>query len=384
MRKGWKITLITLGSLLGLVVLVTGGYVVYVASTYHRIGNIPLSYHGVTWKGKVEIDKELTLTTFNIGFGAYSPDYTFFMDEGYDKDGNKTKGTHGKGISYEDVKKNTDGAIKTAWDLKSDFYCFQEVDLDSDRSYHINQRKAIEDQFLDFYDATYALNFDTAFLAYPFNDMHGKSKAGLETLSSYTVKEAERREYTISDGFSKYFDLDRCFSVHRIDVDNGKELVLINSHMSAYDSGGTIRAKQVNELYSYMKAEEDKGNYVLTCGDFNHDLLTGNPDYSYTRDNFAYMNQIDQKKPDWLSYMFDENGKSDFDNGFHIYAADNNPSCRDCDVVWTPGSTFVSTVDGFIASPNIKVSKVETHKVGENGFAYSDHQPSTLTFKLEA
>lgn len=383
MKKGIKITLITLLSVFGVAIATAGGYVVYVVATYHRIGNQDLSILSRSTKEKVETGKDLKVTTYNVGFGAYSPDYTFFMDEGYDKDGTKTKGTHGKGISKEDVEKNTQGSISTALSLHSDFYCFQEVDLDADRSYHINQKEAIESSFSG-YDATFAMNFNTAFLAYPFNDMHGKSKAGLTSLSTYPIQESERKEYTISNGFSKFFDLDRCFAVNRISVDNGKDLVLINSHMSAYDKGGTIRAKQIQELYSYMKEEEDKGNYVITCGDFNHDLLTCNPDYSYTRENFAYKDQVDQLKPNWLSYMFNEDGTSEFDQGFHIYAANNNPSCRDCDVVWTPGSTFVSTVDGFIASSNVKVSQVSTKKVGEKGFAYSDHQPSTLTFSLEA
>lgn len=377
-----KAIIITLSVVIGLPLLTAVGYLGYVVFSYHRIGDQTLEITKNATSEKVESGKSLTITSYNIGFGAYSPEYTFFMDEGYDKDGNKTVGTHGTGISKEDVQKNTDGSVNTVGNLGSDFYLLQEVDVDSTRSYRINQKQAMENR-LSTYDSTFAINFDSAYLFYPFNDPHGKSLAGLDTFSKYSIKESERKEYTISTSFSKFFDLDRCFSVNRLEVDNGKEFVLINSHMSAYDEGGTIRDTQVKELHSFMKKEAEKGNYVIAGGDFNHDLLTNNPDYpQYTSVNFAYADQTDQGKPDWLNYMFNEDKTSPFDDGFKVYSANNAPSCRDCDVVWTPGSTFVSTVDGFIVSSNVQVNQVVTTKTGENGFAFSDHQPTTLSFSL--
>lgn len=382
MKKLAKILTTVFSLVIGVPILVVGGYVGYVALSYHRIGNITLDItKGTNPKASVESNTDLTLTSFNMGFGAYSTYFTFFMDTGINADGKKTVGKYGKGISKEDVQKNTDGVVSTIKELNSDFYAIQEVDIDSNRSYHINQQTAVENVYPE-YDKTFAINYDSAYLFYPLTDPHGKSKAGLSTLSKYAINSSERKEYTISKGFSKFFDLDRCFSVNRYTVDNGKELVLINSHMSAYDEGGIIRNTQIQELYSYMKNETDKGNYCIAAGDFNHDLITNNPMYSYTTENFAYKSMIKQLKPDWLSFMFDEDKTSAFDDGFKIYADDGEPSCRDCDVVWERGSTYVSTVDGFIVSDNVKVSKVKTTKVGETGFEYSDHQPTTLTFSL--
>lgn len=382
MKKSKKILIAVISAVVGIPLIVVGGYLLYVVCSYHRIGDMDLEVSkGKDSKEKVSVGEELTLTTFNIGFGAYSPDYTFFLDEGFNADGSKTVGTHGKGISKDDVQKNVDGVKDTIEKLDSDFVLLQEVDIDSDRAYHINEKDAVESVFPS-YDKTFCVNFDSAYLFYPLNDPHGKSKAGLSTMSSYTIDSSYRKQYTISDGFSKFFDLDRCFSVNRIKTANDKELVLINSHMSAYDEGGLIRNQQIQELYSFMKSESDKGNYVIAGGDFNHDLLTGNPMYSYTRENFAYKDMIEQLMPTWLSYMFDEDGKSPFDEGFTIVADDKEPSCRDCDITWQRGTTYVSTVDGFIVSDNVKVNSVSTTKVGENGFAYSDHQPSTLTFEL--
>lgn len=381
-RRALKITLITLSVLIGLPLLTVGGYVAYVAGSYHRIGNQELTIAKASVVREVPVGEGLSVTSFNIGFGAYSDQYTFFMDEGFDEDGKKTVGHYGKGVSKEDVQKNTDGVLSGAKALQSDFYLLQEVDQESDRAYHINQREAFEKAFSD-YESTYAVNFDSAYLFYPFHDPHGKSLAGLSTLSRYALKEASRQEYTISTSFSKFFDLDRCFAVHRLTVENGKEFVLVNSHMSAYDEGGKIRNTQIKELHSYIKAEADKGNYVVVGGDFNHDLLTNNPDYGYTQENFAYKDDIKQGRPEWLSYMFEEDGSSPFDDGFKVIASDEEPSCRDCDVPYTRGDTFVSTVDGFIVSENVRVESVHTAKLREDRpFAYSDHQPTTLRFSL--
>lgn len=42
----------------------------------------------------------------------------------------------------------------------------QEVDVDSDRSYHINQESEFESAF-QFYDKTFGINYDSAYLFYP-------------------------------------------------------------------------------------------------------------------------------------------------------------------------------------------------------------------------
>lgn len=383
MKKRKKIFIIVLAAVIGLPLLTVGGYVLYVVCSYHRIGNKSLDVSkGTNAKEKINSNEEISITSFNIGFGAYSPDYTFFLDEGINEDGTKTIGKYGKGISKDDVQKNVDGIKETIQSLNSDIFLLQEVDIDSDRAYHINQKETL-DACYPIYDKTFAINFDSAYLFYPLNDPHGKSKAGLSTMSSFSITSSERKEYTIANSFSKFFDLDRCFSVNRIQTDNDKELVLINSHMSAYDEGGLIRNKQIKELYSFMKEESDKGNFVIAGGDFNHDLLTSNPMYSYTRENFAFKDMIKQQMPTWLNFMFEEDSTSPFDEGFKIYADNSEPSCRDCDVVWDRGSTYVSTVDGFIVSDNVKVNSIKTTKVGENGFAYSDHQPTTLKFELK-
>ena len=62
--------------------------------------------------------------------------------------------------------------------------------------------------------------------------------------------------------------LDRCFLLSRLALPDGKELVLINTHNEAFDDGSQ-RNQQMAVLKELMLKEYEKGNYVITGGDWN-------------------------------------------------------------------------------------------------------------------
>ena len=368
----------------GTLVLAAGGYVGYVLLSYNRIGDKELQIDHKSTLETVKVGETYKAMTYNIGFGAYSQDYTFFLDTGYDENGNATCGHYSTAKSKNHVNFNTNGAISAVLNENPDFVMFQEVDTDSTRSYHVNQDKRIVESFVEF-DHTHAVNFHTAFLPYPLYDMHGYVNAGLTTLSRYKMQYAERKQYTVDNGFSKYIDLDRCFSYSIINVDNGKKLYAVNSHMSAYDEGGLIRNKQVEELNLFLKERKENGDYVVIGGDWNHDLLTYNPDFSYDVENRPFAQKT--KTPDWVAYFFDKEGKTPLTEGYNVVASDNTPTCRNNDIEWEPGKTFTCCIDGFIVSDNVEVvnhKNVQTKNgdKGYDGFAFSDHDPAYLEFKL--
>ena len=94
------------------------------------------------------------------------------------------------------------------------------------------------------------------------------------------------------------------------------------------------------------------------------------------------------KDPDWVASYFDENGKSPLIEGYSVVASDNVPTCRNNDIEWDEEKTYKCVVDGFIVSNNIEIVthyNVETKNgnKGIDGFAYSDHQPAYIEFKLK-
>lgn len=385
MKKKLKIVILSIVAVLLIIVLGAGSYVGYILLSYHRIGDISLDITSKSDLNSVTTDTVYKASTYNIGFGAYSQDFTFFLDTGYDENGNETCGYNSKAKSKEEVYFNINGSVEVIKSLNLDFILLQEVDIDSTRSHHVDQNELFANNLQEF-DNVLAINFDSAYLPYPLYDMHGASYAGLSTFSRYKIQEAKRIEYTVSDDLSKLFDLDRCFSVSTINVDNNKQLYVVNSHMSAYDKGGVIRETQIKELNEFLNLCKDKGHYVLVGGDFNHDLLTYNPDYDYSKTNRVFNNTL--KDPDWVASYFDENGKSPLVEGYKVVASDNVPTCRNNDITWNPAKTYTCAVDGFIVSSNIEVVNhynVETKKgnLGLDGFAYSDHQPAYIEFKLK-
>ena len=243
----------------------------------------------------------------------------------------------------------------------------QEVDVKATRSYQINQKEMIENS-LSSYGRVFALNFHTPYMLYPFYEPHGSVEAGLLTLSRYQISSAKRMSYPVDNGFfAKFFDLDRCFVITRYEVGNGKELVLINNHMSTYDKDGMIRAKQLELLNTMMKQEYDQGNYVIVGGDFNHVLNI---------DEEAFPSE--QLVPSWVNSLSDE----ELPDGMKIVNASNNlevATCRDSDIPYIKGVNYITILDGFIISDNI-VANAENI---DADFMYSDHNPVKLTFKLK-
>lgn len=373
--KLMKIFAITILALIATMILLIGGYVIYVIAQYYRIeDNHKLNVSG-SISEQVKLDTSYTVLSYNLGFGAYSPEYSFFMDTGVMNDGTEVTGTYAKGLNKADVQKNVDGQVKVLKEVNADFCFLQEVDERADRSYDINMVKAVKGA-LSAHCSTYAENFHTANLLYPFNDPIGTINAGIVTLSRYKVDSAVRRSFPVTDALiDKLFDLDRCFAVHYLPIkDSDKNLVLINLHMSAYDEGGTIRAAQLKMLNGVLAEEYKKGNYVVAGGDFNHCLIAD----KFDSDEQALQHfPSDQKTPDWVKNSVLHN--SELSSGFSIAASADIATCRGAEMPYTKGINYSTVVDGFIVSDNITVVKENTV---DTDYAFSDHNPVLMEFKL--
>ncbi len=358
MKKYLKITLKSLAAVLLVFVFAVAGYVSYLLISYSRIeDNLVLQTVSSGEASAVLTDTQYTALSYNIGFGAYSPDFTFFMDGG----------EQSVAESPESVRELVSGAVAAVKAEKPDFVLFQEVDYDSTRSYHIDQREMIYSALPGF-SSVFAENYNSAFLLYPFDEPHGASRAGIITLSRFNIVSAVRRSLPISESLTRFLDLDRCYSVSRIPVENGRELVLYNVHLSAYGGSDEIRAAQMNMLFEDMKAEYEKGNYCVTGGDFNHDF-TGDS----TQKLGGGAVDFGWAQPFPIEMLPDCLVRCD------KYSSETLvPTCRNCDIPYKEGNP-VFIVDGFIVSENVRVISLENI---DTGFMYSDHNPVRLVFSL--
>ncbi len=350
-----KILLVVLAAILAAAVI----YLAYVMLSYSRISdNQSLVPYNTAGKESVKTDTEYTITTQNMGFGAYLPDFSFFMDGGTE--------------SWAKSKESVTGAIneggKTVLGYKPDFALFQEVDTDSTRSHHVDQQKLL-DKIYSEYSGVYAVNYHSAFLMYPLTKPHGASNSGILTYSKYGIESSVRRSLPISTGFSKFLDLDRCYSVSRIKTESGKDLVIYNVHTSAYGGSEEIRKSQMTMLFNDIKSEYEKGNYCICGGDFNHD---------FTGTSAKELNGDDAPIYGW-SQPFPVQYLPDCIKQCTNYRDGLNPTCRDTGDVYKKDSYSV-VLDGFLVTDNIECTYVQNMDVS---FAYSDHAPVVMKFKLK-
>ncbi len=335
--------------------LVLISYASYVLLAYYRLeDNISLDISG-EGDGALPLGEPLTLVSCNIGFGAYSDDYSFFMDGG----------KYSRAFSKEAVLENTAGALNTLSSLTPDFVLLQEVDKDGTRSRHVDQTLLACEHFGD-YDGIYAQNYDSPYLFYPILSPIGANESGLMTFSRYGIESALRRSLPVEDSLYKLLDLDRAYTVSRMETANGKQFVLYNVHLSAYTSDGSIADEQLKLLCADMAAEYEKGNYTIAAGDFNKDMLGDSGDYFERREaEFSWAKPLDRSLlPASLS----------------AHSGENFPTCRNPDAPYRgDGSDFVLSVDGILISDNIELLSCETVDIG---FAYSDHNPVLVKFSL--
>lgn len=344
---------------LAVFILIVIIYISYLFISYKRIPDNQILEVENNSKNTVSISKSYTIMTSNVGFGAYSQDFTFFMDGGKES----------VGRSKAEVTENINGSMELVDKFSPDFILFQEVDLNSTRSYHINQYEMIKNKFSE-YATVKAVNYDSAFLFYPFTKPHGKSLASTVLLSNNKVESAIRRSLPIAKDLNKFFDLDRCYSVSSFLMDNGKKLNIYNVHLSAYGGNPQIREAQMNMLFEDMNEKYKNGEYIICGGDFNHDMM-GN--------SLKLLNKADNLEFEWTHpFPFEMLPK-----GFSVCNKYTEnpliPTARSCNKPYEKDQSIVYIIDGFIISDNIVCEGIKNI---DNEFLFSDHNPVYMKFKF--
>ncbi|BEP28042.1 endonuclease/exonuclease/phosphatase family protein [Helicovermis profundi] len=350
MFKIFKISLAIIALLATLFII----YLSYIIITDYS----PKEIENATIDGKSEkimpIDKNFSVTTYNIGYCGLDKYQDFFMDGG----------TMSKSSSKEKTKENLDSVLDFLKSTNSDFISIQEVDTNSTRSYHIDEKKAIENEFKD-YSQTFAYNYISKWVPVPLTDPMGHVESGLLTLSKYKTSKSLRYALPGKETFPRrYFMLDRCIIENTVPLSNGKNLIFVNLHLSAFDKGGLIKAQQLEFLLKYIKAKYTDGNYVVLSGDWNH-LLSR-----------TFLDTYKGKLPDWLALLPEELFKEDFT----LATDESTMTIRSTTTPYKKGTSFETVIDGFYVSNNIEVLSVKGHDLG---FEHTDHNPVTAVFKFK-
>lgn len=304
----------------------------------------------------IKINTEISVVTFNIGYCGLDREQDFFMD------GGKNSRSGSREQTLVNLENITDFLVHEV----PSFALLQEVDVKSSRSFNVNENDFIKKKLVG-YTSVFSANYKVLWVPVPLSKPMGSVYSGLITLSRHRPGSAARYQYPGREKWPRQmFELERCFIECRLPVEDGRELVLVNSHLSAFDKGGRIRQEQLAFLEQYIIEEyRDKGNYVIVGGDWNHVLPGTDPGLFDSA----------EAKPFWVQEI-----PGDFNPEGFIWAVDRSvPTVRSNASPYREKYNYLAVIDGFLVSPNIEVKKVYGHDLR---FENSDHNPVSLIFSL--
>ncbi len=298
---------------------------------------------------------ELTVLSWNVGYGGLGKDSDFFMDGGKDS----------RSADEATVREYLAGICGTIARENPDLVLLQEVDSNSSRTYGIDERAYLSDGMSC---ESYAMNYSCPFVPIPVPPI-GKVNSGLYTMTDDLLIESAER-VSLPCPFSwplRIANLKRCLLVSYLPIEGSdRQLVLVNLHLEAYDDGeGKIA--QTNQLRDFITGEYEKGNYVIAGGDFNQ-VFPGSLE--------LYPNTHPQN---WEPGVLDGGLLPD---GWILAYDNSTPTCRLLNQPYDPADTAGTqyyVIDGLILSPNVELTAVQTL---DAGFSHSDHNPVRLTVSL--
>ena len=305
----------------------------------------------------LKLGKSFTLLTWNIGYGALGENADFFMDGG----------THVYTDDETTVNSNIANITSQIKYHSPEIVLIQEVDIDSSRSYHLDQVARILYN-IQGKGYTFVDNFKVEYVPFPWPPI-GKVESGLLTMSDYHIETATRMQLPIPFSWPiRIASLKRGLGIHEMPIEGtDKKLILINLHLEAYDHGeGKIAQTEI--LKSIMEEEVAKGNYVIAGGDFNQFFSSVDHSIYPLTEGLWQPGEIDT---------------SHFDGGWQFVMDNKVPSCRSLDKPYAGADREnfqYYIIDGFIISSNIELIKAETKDMG---FQFSDHNPVLMKVKLK-
>jgi endonuclease/exonuclease/phosphatase family metal-dependent hydrolase len=301
----------------------------------------------------------LSLMIWNIGYCGLGAEMDFFNDGG-----KSVRASDSLTAKYLKAVSLFMASMKDSVDVMM----IQEVDRNSKRSYFTDQISIIANE-LPGYSWSFGLNYDVKFVPVPFGvpyTPYGKTYAGLVTYSKIKPIASSRVQYP--GGFDwpiKLYMLDRCALEMRYPLANGKELILVNTHNTAYDETGEIKKIEMAFIKKRYEAEVAKGNKVIIGGDWNQVPPGFDAKHFSKSIDPGYTPQSITKE------MLPANFTISYDSTM----ATNRSNVK----VYNPESTYTTLIDYFVSSPGIEVLSVRGMDMQ---FRYSDHQPVIMKVVL--
>ncbi len=288
----------------------------------------------------------LDLMIWNLGYGGLGAGSDFVADGG----------TSYLPPSRTAVRANVDGIDRTirARAAQIDVFLFQEIARGGPVNYWTDLKARVDDA-LDARNRVFFADFKTRLMPWPLAMTHGQA-----IYSNYAFSETDVVPLPAED--ASIFGVKRRYAsvVARIPMEGGGGWTIASVHLAAFDEDAAVRTRQLRELLAWAEQEYQRGQFVVLGGDWNLQLA-----------ETAFPHTTDERFLFWL-FPFPADVLPE---GWRIAADANVPSVRTNHQPYVAGDNYVTSIDGFIVSPNVDIRNVAGVDLG---FEHSDHQPVHL------
>lgn len=284
----------------------------------------------------------LSITVWNLGYGGLGRESDFVSDGG----------THLFPPSRAAVRANVDAIARFVAEEPADVLVFQEIARGGPVNYWVDLKGRI-DATLAARSRVFFADFKTRLMPWPLAMTHGQA-----IYSNLAIAEADVVPLPAED--TAIYGVKRRYAsvVARLPIEGRAEGWTIASvHLAAFDPDAAVRTRQLRELMAWAEAEYARGQRVVLAGDWNFQIAeTDFP--NTTEERFLF----------WL-FPFPRDALPE---GWRIAADASIASVRTNYQPYVPGENYITTIDGFIVSPNVAVESVSGVDLG---FEHADHQP---------
>jgi endonuclease/exonuclease/phosphatase family metal-dependent hydrolase len=284
----------------------------------------------------------LNISVWNLGYGGLGAGSDFVADGG----------EHMFPPSRAAVKANVAFIAETVAAEDADVIVFQEIAHDGPVNYWVNLKGRI-DRALATRDSAFFADFQTRLLPWPIRLLHGQAIYSNAAIAETSVVPLPAEDSAIFGVKRRYASL-----VARIPrASGGAGWTIVSVHLAAFDADAAVRTRQLHELLAWAEGEYARGQHVVIAGDWNFQIAETHFPHT-TEQRFLF----------WL-FPFPQDALAE---GWRIAADASIPSVRTNHKPYVAGENYVTTIDGFIVSPNVAVE----HVAGvDTQFRHTDHQP---------
>jgi endonuclease/exonuclease/phosphatase family metal-dependent hydrolase len=284
----------------------------------------------------------LSITVWNLGYGGLGRESDFVSDGG----------EHLFPPSRAAVRGNVAAINELVGREQADVIVFQEIAHGGPVNYWVDLKGTL-DRTLAARSSVFFADFKTRLMPWPLAMTHGQA-----IYSNYLIDGADVVPLPAED--TAIFGVKRRYAsvVARIPIEGRAHGWTIASvHLAAFDPDAAVRTRQLHELLAWAQREYESGQHVVLAGDWNFQIAETN-----------FPNTTEERFLFWL-FPFPQN---ELPSGWRIGADATVPSVRTNYQPYVPGENYVTTIDGFIVSPNVEIESLAGVDLG---FENTDHQP---------